>query len=165
MRRTIFDANSAQAKRANPMGMELYELVGQNDHRFSPYAWRSRLALAHKGLEAAFVPCRLTDKDKIAFSKQERVPVLKDGDTVVPDSWAIACYLEDRYPDRPSLFGGPVGRGVARVVNAAADSQLIPAMARLIPPIENIFDARESRASAPPSKPSPLAATANVSHG
>jgi glutathione S-transferase len=114
------------------MTVMLYELVGKDDHRFSPYAWRSRLALAHKGLDATFVPCRLTDKEKIAFSKQERVPVLKDGDIVVFDSWTIACYLEDQYPDRPSLFGGPVGRGVARVVNAAADSQLIPAMARMI---------------------------------
>jgi glutathione S-transferase len=90
------------------------------------------MALAHKDLAYETVPCRLTDKHKIAFSKQERVPVLKDGDTVVPDSWAIACYLEDRYPDRPSLFGGPIGRGTARVVNAAADTQIIPAMARLI---------------------------------
>lgn len=114
------------------MTMVLYELVGKNDHRFSPYAWRTRMALAHKGLKAETVPCRLTDKDKIAFSGQEKVPVLKDGDTVVSDSWKIACYLEDTYPDRPSLFGGSIGRGVARVVNAAADSQLIPAMARLI---------------------------------
>lgn len=114
------------------MTMVLYELVGKNDHRFSPYAWRTRMALAHKGLKAETVPCRLTDKDKIAFSGQEKVPVLKDGDTVVSDSWNIACYLEDTYPDRPSLFGGSIGRGVARVVNAAADSQLIPAMARLI---------------------------------
>jgi len=30
---------------------------------------------------------------------------LIDGDKVVFDSWTIANYLEDTYPDRPSLFG------------------------------------------------------------
>ena len=100
------------------MTVVLYELVGKDDHRFSPYAWRIRMALAHKGLEAELVPCKLTEKEKIAFSGQDRVPVLKDGETIVSDSWRIACCLEDRYPDRPSLFGCPVGRGVARLANA-----------------------------------------------
>ena len=31
------------------------------------------------------------------------------------NSWAIANYLEDTYPDRPSLFGGEGGRAMARM--------------------------------------------------
>ena len=45
--------------------------------------------------------------------------------------WTIAAYLEDTYPDRPSLFGGEGGRAVTRFVNAWADGVLVGAIARL----------------------------------
>jgi glutathione S-transferase len=61
----------------------------------------------------------------IAFSGQGRVPVLPDGDQVVSDSSTIATYLEDAYPDRPSLFRGGGGRLVTRFVNAWADGVLV----------------------------------------
>ena len=50
--------------------------------RFSPFCWRAKLALAHKGLAVETVPWRFTDKAAIAFSGQKRVPVIRDGDTV-----------------------------------------------------------------------------------
>ncbi len=99
------------------MSVKLYELLGDDDRRFSPYCWRTLMALAHKGLETEYVPCRFCDKAALEFSGQERVPVIRDGDRAVADSWDIACYLEDTYPDRPSLFGGAVGRGEARFIN------------------------------------------------
>ncbi len=104
------------------MGLKLFELVGTEASRpFSPYCWRTRLALAHKGLEAECIPWRFTDKAAIAPYKSEKVPVLLDGAKAVADSWAIATYLEDAYADRPSLFGGDGGRAVSRFVNAFAD--------------------------------------------
>ena len=97
---------------------QLYELVGADaDRPFSPFCWRTRLALAHKGLDAATVPWRFTDREAIAQHGSEKVPVLIDGDRTVADSWAIANYLEDQYPDRPSLFGGEGGRAMARMLN------------------------------------------------
>lgn len=88
------------------MARTLYDLAAADDkRRFSPYCWRVKMALAHKELEVETVPWRFTEKDVIAFSGQGRVPVLIDGDKVVADSWAIANDLEDRYPDRKSLFG------------------------------------------------------------
>ena len=96
------------------------------------------LALAHKGLDVETVPWRFTDKDRLAFSGQGRVPVLVDGDRVVSDSWAIAAYLEDRYPDRPSLFGGTVGQAHARFINAWADQVVQPGIARLM--VRDIID-------------------------
>jgi glutathione S-transferase len=111
----------------------LYDLAGADPAlRFSPYCWRVKLALAHKGLEVETVPWRFTDTDVIAFSGQGRVPVLVDGDRVVSDSWAIATYLEEAYPDRPSLFGSPAAVGVTRFVNAWADMTLHVGMIRLI---------------------------------
>ena len=115
------------------MARQLYDLAGADPNlRFSPYCWRARLALAHKGLEVETIPWRFTEKDVIAFSGQGLVPVLVDDETTVADSWAIATYLEERYPDRPSLFGGPGGMAPTRFVNAWADTTLNPGIARLI---------------------------------
>ena len=61
------------------------------------------MALAHKKLDVEYIPWRFTEKDKIKFSGQERVPVLIDGNNTVADSWEIAKYLESAYPDSPSL--------------------------------------------------------------
>lgn len=96
-----------------------YDLLGADDRRFSPFCWRVRLALAHKGLQSQDVAVGFTEKDKVAFSGQQLVPVIVDrnqGGRVVSDSWAIACYLEDTYPQNP-LFGSALGRGVTRLVN------------------------------------------------
>src|SRR5271157_2025590 len=94
--------------------LQLYDLAGaEEDRRFSPYCWRIRMALAHKGLEVETIPWRFTEKQAIARSDQGRVPVLVDGERWVSDSWTIANYLEDTHPDRPSLFGGPAGRALS----------------------------------------------------
>jgi glutathione S-transferase len=90
------------------------------------------MALAHKGLSVETVPWRFTEKEELAFSGQGRVPVIRDGDTIVSDSWSIADYLENTYPDRPSLFGGAIGRAHARFINAWADGVMMGGIARLI---------------------------------
>ncbi|MGY4800304.1 glutathione S-transferase family protein [Teichococcus aerofrigidensis] len=113
------------------MALRLYELTGEDpERRFSPYCWRSRMALAHKGLDAACIPWRFTEGEALAFSGQDKVPVLRDGETVVADSWAIALYLEQAYPDRPSLFGGDPA--ATRFINAWADATLNAHLVRLI---------------------------------
>jgi len=121
------------------MAIEMHDLAGADANlRFSPYCWRTRLALAHKGLEVQTIPWRFTEKDALAFSGQGRVPVIRDGDRVVHDSWAIAEYLEDTYTDRPSLFGGATGRAHARFINAWAESAVLGAIARLI--VRDVLD-------------------------
>lgn len=120
------------------MAITLYELVGAEDRRFSPYCWRTRFALAHKGLDYETVPVRFGDKSPIAFSDQERVPVITDGDKTVNDSWAIATYLEDAYPDRPSLFGGTEARALAQFINLWADQVVTMGLITLI--VRDVFD-------------------------
>lgn len=111
----------------------LYELAGKEDeHRFSPYCWRARMALAHKGLEVETVPWRFTEKDAIAFSGQGTVPVLVDGDRTVGDSWAIALYLDEAYPDRPPLFDGPQARAAALFLRNWCVQGLHPLILRLV---------------------------------
>jgi glutathione S-transferase len=112
--------------------LTLYELCGKDDERFSPFCWRSRFALAHKQLDATYVPVRFTDKDIIAFSGQTRVPVLVDGDRVVSDSWKIACYLEEAYPEQPSLFGDDKAHSLTRFIDLWGTQSLFPPMVRLV---------------------------------
>jgi glutathione S-transferase len=113
--------------------IRMYDLAGADPHRrFSPYCWRTRMALAHKGLAVETVPWRFTDKAAIAFSGQGRVPVVQDGERTLCDSLAIAYDLEARYGDRPSLFGGVGGSALARFINNWADGVLHPALVRLI---------------------------------
>jgi glutathione S-transferase len=120
------------------MSATLYELLGADDRRFSPYCWRTRMALAHKGITPEYVACRFGDKGRMAFAGYERYPLLADGDRSIGDSWAIACYLEDAYPDRPSLFGGATGRAAARFINTWADRELQPALLPMI--VKDIHD-------------------------
>jgi glutathione S-transferase len=115
------------------MSLKLFELVGTDQGRpFSPFCWRTRMALAHKGLSAQSIPWCFTDKDAIAPHQSEKVPVLIDGETSVADSWAIANHLEDRYPDRPSLFGGEGGRAMGRMMNWWGDIAVVGGMFPLI---------------------------------
>lgn len=113
--------------------MKLFELAGADPARlFSPYCWRTRYALAQKGLSAETIAWRFAEKQAIAPHGADKVPLLLDGDRAIADSWAIAEYLEDQYPDRPSLFGGEAGRALAHFVNGWADSVLLAGIAKLI---------------------------------
>jgi glutathione S-transferase len=99
------------------MTITLYDLAGSEpERRFSPFCWRSKMALAHKGLAVDTVPWRFTEKDRLPTPNAERVPVIVDDGRVVHDSTAIADYLETRYPDRSPLFGGAVAHALTRFV-------------------------------------------------
>jgi glutathione S-transferase len=105
------------------MSLRLYDLAGADpNRRFSPYCWRIRLALAHKRLPVETIPWRFTEKAEIAPSGSKTVPVLVDGDRWIADSWTIANYLEDAYPDSPSLFGGAAARRLTRHYSSLADA-------------------------------------------
>jgi glutathione S-transferase len=112
--------------------IELWEVKGRDGRRFSMFSWRTKMALRHKGLDFQSNPVLLSDKAAIAFSGGKTVPIIRDGDAVVRDSWKIAEYLEQKYPAQP-LFGGPLGQGLAQTFNTWVDrslvSTLFPALA------------------------------------
>ena len=115
------------------MNLRLFELVGTDDTRpFSPYCWRTRMALAHKGLDHCSIPWRFTEKQAIAPHGSEKVPVLLHDENPVVDSWVIANYLEDKFPDRPSLFGGEGGRAAMKMINAWGDIAVVGGIFPLI---------------------------------
>ena len=111
--------------------IDLWELGGKGGRRYSLFSWRTRMALAHKGLEFTTHPVCMSDKPAIAFSGGKTVPIVKDGETVVRDSWKIAEYLEAKHPEKP-LFGGAIGRGVTQAFNAWVDRAVVPAMLSVI---------------------------------
>jgi glutathione S-transferase len=111
------------------MALTLFELGGLNDRRYSLFSWRTRYALAHKGLAPDYKPVRVSDKEAIAFSRQDKVPILIDGDETIHDSFRIAQHLEKKYPDKP-LFGGETGEALTRFMNSWVDRTIVP---RLVP--------------------------------
>ncbi len=123
--------------------MKLFELVGRDKTRgFSPFVWRTKLALAHKGLKPELVPLRFTEiQDVVAFAGSKKVPVLVDGEATIKDSWDIACYLEDNYSDKPSLFGGDEARTAPKLLSLqVAKHLLMPLFKTLFADIHDILD-------------------------
>jgi glutathione S-transferase len=115
------------------MSITLYDLAGaEPDRRFSPYCWRTKMALKHKGLEFNTVPWRFTEKEKIAFAGSSTVPVIVDGGTAVADSWKIALYLEEAYPSRPALFEGAQSLALSEFFANWAFRTVHPAMLKVI---------------------------------
>lgn len=109
----------------------LYELAAADDTRFSPFSWRTRFDLAHKELPFTSVKIPFPDIAELGGA-QRTVPVIRIGDTVVEDSWNIAMFLDERFPDQPPLLGCPLGQGVARFVERFTDKIIHPTILRLI---------------------------------
>jgi glutathione S-transferase len=115
------------------VAITLYDLAGaEADRRFSPFCWRTKLALAHKGLEVETIPWRFTEKDNLPQPNQGRVPVIVDGGRVVHDSSTIAEYLESRYPERPSLFGDATAKALTRFVQNWTETVLQSGLVGLV---------------------------------
>ena len=115
------------------MAIKLYDLAGaEDDRRFSPYCWRVKMALKHKGLDFETVAWRFTEKEALAPYKSATVPVLVDGKNSVYDSWAIALYLDEVYPSRPSLFSGTEARTLCDFFNQWTVKALHPVLMRVI---------------------------------
>jgi glutathione S-transferase len=115
------------------MAITLYDLAGtEAERRFSPFCWRAKMALAHKGLAVETVPWRFTEKDKLPPPNAGRVPVIVDGGRVVHDSSTIADYLDEHYADRPPLFPGTAARGLSRFVQNWTETVLQAGLVQLV---------------------------------
>jgi glutathione S-transferase len=112
----------------------LYDLVFDKDLRPSPFCWRVKLAMKHKGLTWRDEPCGFTDKQKIAFAQSQTYPVIHDATQVVKDSWAIVQYLDATYPDKPLM----PDRSYAQFVNGWADTLVNVAIFPII--VGDLFD-------------------------
>lgn len=125
------------------MARKLFELTGKNpEWRFSPFVWRSRLALYHKGLDFEGIAWNFTDKAAIEQSGQGKVPVLVDGDQWISDSWNIACHLDQTYPDQPRLI--PQGSiALMHAFNQMVDAHIHALFRPLV--VMEIYDALDAQ--------------------
>ena len=71
----------------------MYHLVGSRASR----AFRVLWLLEELGVPYAHVPARPHSDAARALNPSGKVPVLRDGETVIPDSTAILTYLADRH--------------------------------------------------------------------
>jgi glutathione S-transferase len=94
----------------------------------SPYAARVMIAARWKGVELS---CEAPEggprtAQHLARNPMGKVPVLIDGDLVLPESDVIVSYLEDRFPT-PTLFpGDAVQRANARLLTRLLDTYSAP---------------------------------------
>jgi glutathione S-transferase len=54
------------------------------------------------------------------------------GEKVVSDSWKIALYFEDAYPEAPSLFGGPEALALSALINDWVDLSLMESIGHVV---------------------------------
>jgi glutathione S-transferase len=111
--------------------VRLYELVLENGRSASPYVWRIRYALAHKGVPFECVPIGFTEIPKVFGGRFKTVPVIEHGDTILAESWDIADYLERAFPGQPPLFSGPAEHAMVRLMDTWFSAQIMRKMFRL----------------------------------
>ncbi|TDI13437.1 MAG: glutathione S-transferase family protein [Acidobacteria bacterium] len=131
------------------------------DLALSPNNVKVRIALGYKGLEYEREPLEFNELDKfpgdrspvVQLSRQPRLPVLQDGQTVLFGSDAILRYLEANFPDTPPIFvddyqafgeieqweifartqiGEPMGMIFGQAFATKADSEVVGKANRLI---------------------------------
>lgn len=111
-----------------------YERAGASDLRISPYCWRVRVALEHKGLRAESVPVAFFETEKLPFRTIGMLPVLSDDGCGFAGTWDIATHLDMEYSDRPALMRSPEARVQARFVASWVDHVLFPNLLRVVLP-------------------------------
>ena len=103
----------------------LYELVLDNGRSPSPYVWRIRYALAHKGIPCETIPIGFTEIPATFGGRFKTLPVIEHGDTLMAESWDIAEYLDRAFPDRPALFSGPAELALVRLTDEWLSSEVM----------------------------------------
>ena len=97
--------------------IRLFDLVLDSGCTISPFVWRIKYAIRHKGFDLDLVPNGFTGIRALTGGRSDRLPVIVDDGEWVIDSWKIADYLDARYPDRPMLYEGESQKILTRFVD------------------------------------------------
>ncbi|MBD1824017.1 glutathione S-transferase family protein [Cyanobacteria bacterium FACHB-DQ100] len=100
--------------------LELYQF------EMSHFAEKVRLILDYKGLPYRKIEVTpgIGQIELFQLSGQRKVPVLKDGSEIIPDSTAIAEYLDRKYPEKPTIPTDPKQKGQVLLIEQWADESL-----------------------------------------
>jgi glutathione S-transferase len=96
----------------------LYDLQLTSGCTISPFVWATKYALKHKGFDIELVPGGFTGIMERTGGRSERLPVIVDDGHWVLDSWLIAEYLDEKYPDRPRLLEGESMKVLTRFIES-----------------------------------------------
>jgi glutathione S-transferase len=111
------------------MTIQLFDLTDASQRIFfSPYCWRTRMALKHKGLAFESLPWHFTETGRLSASGGNRVPVIIDGATTMGESGDIATYLDKTYPDSPALMADDAARARARFLETWCNVSVFPSL-------------------------------------
>lgn len=114
----------------------------------SPFAARVRIAIHAKGLDIDLVPPPAGWRESRHFrdlSPTGRIPVLLDDRGPIWESAVLLEYLEERFPDAPSLMPVDVfDRAMARLLVRHVDLYLMPSMVVLAQPRTDAAGARRA---------------------
>lgn len=130
------------------MPILMYDLVGSDKARpFSPHCWKIRMALEHKKLEYETIPVTFTQISSIENGGYKRIPIIKQGNELIEDSYAIAQHIAERYPETyGSLFSGKGGTGISKFVESWSMTQLHPWIAKwALMDIHNMLDPEDQK--------------------
>ena len=121
------------------MTIEFYELAAENkDIKFSPFVWRTRMALLHKGVDFKSIAWQFRDRDT---KEHKTVPAIYDNGKMVSDSWEIAKYLDAQYPDKPMLMKDSEAEAHAQLVSNICNALVFATAASIaIYPVSQIID-------------------------
>ena len=109
----------------------LYELAGKNDLKFSPPCWNVKLCLLYKNIDFETVAVGFSEKNKILFSNQQLVPVLKHQDGHITDSWNIINWLDENY-ENPKLFVNEASKNFSHFLYLWTSRQILPILFKII---------------------------------
>lgn len=114
------------------MTIELYDLaLADISVRPSPFCWLAKFALLHKGVEFETVPLRFTEKQNYPDPEHGKLPILKDGDTIVCDSANIVAHAEKNYAG-PRLVETAGEQAAADFYSAWLGAHVFPALAPML---------------------------------
>ena len=109
----------------------LYELAGKNDLRFSPPCWNVKLCLLYKNIDFETVAVGFSEKNKILFSNQQLVPVIKHEEGHITDSWNIINWLDENY-ENPKLFVNEASKNFSHFLYLWTSRQILPILFKII---------------------------------
>jgi len=95
-----------------------YDLQHASGCTTSPFVWATKYALKHKGFDLDVVDGGFTGIMERTGGRSERLPAIVDDGRWVLDSWLIAEYLDETYPDRPTLIGHPAIKSLTHFLEA-----------------------------------------------
>jgi glutathione S-transferase len=111
--------------------VRLYELALENGRSASPFVWRIRFALAHKGLAFESEYLHFREIPERFGGRFKTVPVIEHGETTLNESWDIAEYLDTAFPGTAPLFSGAAELAMVKLMDEWFTAEVLRRMFRM----------------------------------